>query len=103
MRARIFAIAMGVVCVAGTASAACEMPSLVAAIPDGGGWRIHGRGPGPTGGHAGVGYRFIHSALDDRTRLVYSEIHDDEQAVTATAFWRRAAAWFTERGHAQEK
>ena len=35
----------------------------------------------------GVGYRYIHTALDDRTRLVYSEIHADEQAVTAAAFW----------------
>ena len=45
----------------------------IAGIPHGGGWRLHGRGPGPTGGHAGVGYRFIHTALDDRTRLAYSE------------------------------
>ena len=36
----------------------------------------------------GVGYRYIHTALDDRTRLVYSEILDDEQAVTAAAFWQ---------------
>ena len=32
------------------------------------------------------GYRYLHSALDDRTRLVYSEILDDEQAATAAAF-----------------
>ena len=25
-----------------------------------------------------AGYRFIHTALDDRTRLAYSEIHHDE-------------------------
>ena len=41
---------------------------------------------------AQVGYRYIHSAIDDRTRLVYSEIHSDEQAVTAAAFWSRPAA-----------
>ncbi len=70
----------------------------IGGIPDGGGWRINGRGPGPTGGHAGVGYRYIHSALDDRTRLVYSEIHLDETADTACAFWARAAAWFAARG-----
>jgi transposase InsO family protein len=67
-------------------------------IPDGGGWRVHGRGPGPTGGHAGVGYRYIHTALDDRTRLVYSEIHHDEQAITAAEFWTRAERWFATQG-----
>ena len=49
-------------------------------------------------GHRGAGYRYLHTALDDRTRLVYSEILDDEQAVTAAAFWRRAAAWFATLG-----
>ena len=53
---------------------------------------------GPTSGHAGAGYRYIHTALDDRTRLVYSEILDDEQAVTAAGFWARAAAWFAAHG-----
>jgi transposase InsO family protein len=45
-----------------------------------------------------VGYRYIHTALDDRTRLVYSEIHTDEKAVTAVAFWGRAVAWFATHG-----
>jgi transposase InsO family protein len=70
----------------------------IGAIPDGGGWRLHGRGNDGHGGHSGAGYRYIHTALDDRTRLVYSEILDDEQAATAAAFWARAAAWFEERG-----
>ena len=70
----------------------------IGAIPDGGGWRLHGRGNDDRHGHAGAGYRYIHTALDDRTRLVYSEIHDDEQAVTAAAFWTRAAAWFAAHG-----
>ena len=65
----------------------------IAAIPDGGGWRIHGRGGDTTAGHSGAGYRFIHTALDDRSRLVYSEIHNDEQAATAAGFWARTAAW----------
>ncbi len=73
------------------------------AIPDGGGWRVNGRGPGPTGGHAGVGYRYLHSALDDRTRVVYSEIHDDETTDTACAFWRRAHAWFATQGIACQR
>ena len=70
----------------------------IAAIPDGGGWRIHGRGPGPTGGHSGAGYRYIHTAIDDRTRLAYSEILDDEQADTAAGFLARATLWFSLRG-----
>ncbi|HEY0519032.1 MAG TPA: IS481 family transposase [Ilumatobacteraceae bacterium] len=70
----------------------------IGAIPDGGGWRIHGRGKAPTGTHSGAGYRYLHSAIDDRTRLVYSETHDDETADTACAFWERAHAWFAAHG-----
>jgi transposase InsO family protein len=71
----------------------------LAAIPDGGGWRTRGRGY--EGEHANsrrAGYRYLHSAIDDRTRIVYSEIHDDEKAVTAAAFWARAAAWYQSIG-----
>ena len=75
----------------------------LAGIPDGGGWRIHGRGNAPTAPRSSTGYRFIHSALDDRTRVVYSEIHADEQAVTAVDFWQRAHAWFTARGITVER
>lgn len=67
-------------------------------IPDGGGWRIWGRGQAPTTKKSTVGYRFIHSAIDDRTRLVYSEIHDNEQAGTAVGFWHRALNWFAAHG-----
>jgi transposase InsO family protein len=70
----------------------------LAAIPPGGGWRIHGRGNDGHRGHAGVGYRYLHTAIDDRSRLAYSETHDDEQAATAAAFWTRAAAFFAAHG-----
>lgn len=70
----------------------------LAGIPDGGGWRIHGRGQAPSSKRSSTGYRFLHSALDDRTRVVYSEIHTNEQAVTAVAFWQRANAWFNSIG-----
>lgn len=66
----------------------------LAGIPDGGGWRIHGRGQAPGTERSSIGYRYLHSAIDDRTRLVYSEIHSNEQAVTAVEFWRRANLWF---------
>ena len=70
----------------------------ISGIPAGGGWRIHGRGNDNYKRFQQAGYRYIHSAIDDRTRLVYSEIHADEQAVTAAAFWCRAAAWFANWG-----
>jgi transposase-like protein len=70
----------------------------ISAIPNGGGWRLHGRAMAHHSQYAQVGYRYIHSALDDRTRLVYSEIHHDEQAVTAAGFWHRAFSWFLLHG-----
>ncbi len=69
----------------------------IAGIPDGGGWKVRGKGfPGAKTSR--VGYRYIHTAIDDRTRLAYSEIHTDETAVTAAGFWKRASAWFATRG-----
>lgn len=68
----------------------------LAAIPPGGGWRARGRAD--AGPRRRVGYVYIHSALDDNSRLVYSEIHRDEKGTTAAAFWRRARAWYAERG-----
>jgi transposase InsO family protein len=77
-------------------------------IPDGGGWRTHGRGRGkqnsrahtPTrkGGHPVLGYAYLHNAVDDHSRLAYVEIHDDEKAETAAGFWHRAAIWFAVQG-----
>ena len=46
------------------------------AIPDGGGWRTHGRGNARPRQRAG--WRYVHTAIDDRTRLGYSEIHSNE-------------------------
>lgn len=76
----------------------------LAAIRDGGGWRAHGRGAvNGQGAHSNVGYRYLHSAIDDRTRLVYSEILDNEQGETAAAFWRRAVAFFVDHGITAER
>ena len=66
------------------------------AIPDGGGWRVHGRGR--AGPRQRVGSRYIHSAIDDRTRLGYSEVHTNETGATAAGFWKRAAAWYATAG-----
>ena len=75
----------------------------IAAIPHGGGWRMHGRGGDGHHGHSGVGYRYIHTAVDDRTRLAYSEILNDERTETAAAFLARAVLWFRLRGVVVER
>jgi transposase InsO family protein len=68
-------------------------------IPDGGGWRIHGRSR-LTGSrrHRGDGYDFIHAAVDDRSRLAYAEVLPDEGRSNAAAFIARAIAFYAERG-----
>jgi transposase InsO family protein len=66
----------------------------LAGIPAGGGWRIHGKGNAPASKRSSIGYRFLHSALDDRTRIVYSEVHTNEQALIAVGFWKRANEFF---------
>ncbi len=45
-----------------------------------------------------IGFEYVHSIVDDCSRLAYSEIHDDEKAPTVTAFTRRALDWFLEHG-----
>ena len=69
-------------------------------IPDGGGWRAHGRAMGSTAvkKKARIGYDYIHSMVDDHTRLAYSEIHPDEQGATAAGFIERAAVFFARHG-----
>jgi transposase InsO family protein len=69
-------------------------------IPPGGGWRVNGRAASKHQSHKRrpIGYSYVHSAIDDHSRLAYSEIHDDEKACTAAAFWRRARAFFSDHG-----
>ncbi len=80
-------------------------------IPDGGGWRKLGRTIGnrnsqahkPTTDRNGYGnpvrgYHYLHTALDDHSRLAYTELLTDERKDTAAAFWTRANAWFTSHG-----
>lgn len=50
-----------------------------------------------------VGWEFVHSIVDDCSRLAYSEIHDDEQAQTVTAFTTRALDWFLGQGIVAER
>jgi transposase InsO family protein len=65
-------------------------------IPDGGGHRIHGRAKGTRG--RGIGYDYIHSAIDDRSRVAFSQILPDETGATSARFLVEAAAFFAEHG-----
>ena len=69
-------------------------------IPDGGGWRAWGRRMGSTAAKkkTGVGYDYLHSAVDDHTRVAYTEIHNDEKGDTAAGFLARAAEFYASVG-----
>ena len=80
-------------------------------IPDGGSWRAFGRGSaqhkrahvatdraGRAGASPSRGYVFLHHAVDDCSRFVYSEILADERKETAAGFWKRARAVFAAEG-----
>jgi transposase InsO family protein len=64
-------------------------------LRDGGGWRVHGRQAvrkrsyGPR-----VGFEYVHSAVDDRSRLAYSEILPDERGASCAAFLERAIRFY---------
>lgn len=65
-------------------------------IPAGGGWRAHGRGK--VSRPKRIGYTYLHSAVDDHTRLAYSEFCPDEKGSTCIRFMQRARQWFAKRG-----
>jgi transposase InsO family protein len=79
-------------------------------VPDGGGWRYVGRQAGlvnraatpgkPRNQYRGVlmGTAFVHTVIDDHSRVAYAEIHDDERKETAALVLRNAVAWFSDRG-----
>jgi transposase InsO family protein len=69
-------------------------------IRDGGGWKAHGRQMGKTKAekNAPVGFDYVHSVIDDHSRLAYSEILADEKGATCAAFLGRAAAYFATYG-----
>jgi transposase InsO family protein len=82
-------------------------------VPDGGGWRYVGREQGlrnrsatslRTGAPKSkyhqplIGTCYLHTVIDDHSRVAYVEAHDDETKETATAVLRNAVAWFAARG-----
>jgi transposase InsO family protein len=70
-------------------------------IPDGGGWRAQGQ---TTINHRSratktrLGYDYVHSLVDDCSRLAYSEVLPDEKAPTCAAFFARALDYFAAHG-----
>jgi transposase InsO family protein len=86
-------------------------------IPDGGGHRFVGRHQGKanrsaTGRRTGardrhrgprIGTAFLHTVIDDHSRIAYVEICADERAETATGVLRRAVDWFAQRGVSVER
>ncbi len=82
-------------------------------VPDGGGWRYVGRRQGEknrstTVARTGtprnkyrnpvIGTCYLHTVIDDYSRVAYVEAHEDETKETATAVLRNAVAWFADRG-----
>jgi len=67
----------------------------------------------PPGGHPGqaaqphhnpkMGTAFVHTVIDDHSRVAYAEIHDDETAAPATTVLRNAVPRFAARGVATER
>ncbi len=87
-------------------------------IPDGGGWRYVGKQQGDKNRSATVertgaprskwrgpllGTAFLHTVVDDHSRVAYVEICADEKAVTAIGVLERATAWFADRGVTVER
>ncbi|MBQ6643597.1 MAG: IS481 family transposase [Saccharopolyspora sp.] len=86
-------------------------------IPDGGGHRFVGRGQGrqhrvDTAHRTGqrtqhaeprLGISYLHTVIDDHSRVAYAETHTDEKADTAIAVLQRATAWFADRGVTVER
>ncbi len=69
-------------------------------IPDGGGWRSRGREAANHNGRKDrrIGYDYVHSIVDDHSRLAYSEVLNDERADTCAGFFARSMDYFAAHG-----
>jgi transposase InsO family protein len=86
-------------------------------IPDGGGHKFlsrqqskaNARDHAARTGERGHQYRpligtaFLHTVIDDHSRVAYIEICTDEKAITAIGVLERAVAWFADRGVTVER
>lgn len=72
----------------------------LARIPDGGGWRAHGRASDTRFGRhkRAKGHAYVHTAIDAYSRLAYCEILPAESTATCVPFLVRAIAWFAAHG-----
>jgi hypothetical protein len=66
-------------------------------LPEGGGHQLHGRTSTTPRGR-GLGDDDSHSAVDDRSRVAFSQILADESAATAALFLIQAASFFADHG-----
>jgi transposase InsO family protein len=62
------------------------------------GHRITGRRSGMVNRHRGIGWEYLHGAVDDASRLAYPELLPDARKISAIAFLARALAWFARHG-----
>lgn len=67
-------------------------------IPDGGGWRVLGRGRDRHAGHSGVGYDHLEVVIDDASRYAVVVPVPDESGASAAAALELAAAEFARHG-----
>ena len=72
-------------------------------IPDGGGWRAHGRAErnktrDRSAKGTKVGFDYVHSLVDDHSRLAYCEVLPDEKGPTCAGFLDRALDYFAAHG-----
>jgi transposase InsO family protein len=67
-------------------------------IPDGGGWRVHGRAATVDHRHkpTPIGFDYVHVAIDDHSRLAYVEVLPDERVDACAGFLTRAVGWFAD-------
>lgn len=70
----------------------------VGRIPDGGGWRSHGRQMGSTSAAQTARIGFDDAAVDNHSRVAYAEILPNEQGTTCAGFMRRAGVFFAAHG-----
>jgi transposase InsO family protein len=59
------------------------------------GHRIHGDRRRAT---RGIGWEYVHVAVDDHSRIAYVEVVADQLGPTCAAFLKRAVTWFAARG-----
>jgi transposase InsO family protein len=59
------------------------------------GHRIHGD---RTTRVRGIGWEFVHVAIDDASRMAYAEVLPNQRSPSSTAFLKRSVIWFQNRG-----